>query len=519
MWFTKRAATIKLNLASNFVGRACVGIISMVSVPIYIHLLGIEAYGLVGVGVTLTALAQVLDLGLSTTISREMARLSSALSDLSGGNRETVDREAVDQEARDLVRTLESIYWLIGLLAALGIMALAPLIAHRWVHAQGMSSRTVQLAIMLLGGIFAFQWPDSLYAGGLMGLQRQVAINAIRVTTAITLTTGSLLILKFVSHSILAFFTWQIIIYAAQTLTLMVLVWRSLPASPRQANFDRGLLAKNVRFTAGVSGVMLTSIVLMQLDNVLLMKQLPLKLFGYYALATALASNLLFPVPPIVSAVFPRMAQLATGGKTIELAALYHKSCQLLSLIIIPTGVIVAAFSRQLLSVYLRDAETVQHVTVLLSLLVIGSAFNSLVTLPFFLQLAYGYTRLSLYKNIVAVLLFVPALSWMLIHYRAVGAAWMWVLINAGYLVFEIPLMHRRLLRGEMRQWYLVDIGLPLIITVGIVGVAHWLLRDATLPISLAGIALTALFAFGTTGLTLQILQRSPRRVRFGYTD
>jgi O-antigen/teichoic acid export membrane protein len=497
MWFTKRAAGIKINLASNFVGRVCVGIISMISVPIYIHLLGMEAYGLVGVGVTLTALAQVLDLGLSTTMSREMARLSS----LSGA----------EQEARDLVRTLESIYWLIGITAALAIIMLAPFIAHRWVHAQGLSPHTVQWAIILLGGIFAFQWPDSFYAGGLMGLQRQVAINCIRVATAIGLMAGSLLILKLVSNSILAFFTWQIIGYGAQTITLMILVWRFLPPSPRPAKFDTGLLAKNMRFTAGVSGVMLMSVVLTQLDKVLLVNQLPLKLFGYYALATALASNLLFPVPPIVTAVFPRMAQLAAAKNTKELTLLYHKSCQLLSLVIIPTWIIVAVFSRQILLLYLHNAETAQHVYMLLSLLLTGSALNALVTLPFFLQLAYGYTRLSLYKSTLSVIIFVPALSWMLHRYQAEGAAWMWILLNGSYVIFEIPLMHRRLLRGETRQWYLRDVGLPLAITVCIVGVASLIIRDTPLPAAIVGIGLTSVMTFSATGLALQFLRRRNR--------
>ena len=44
--------------------------------PFYIKLLGIEAYGLVGFYVTLLAALQVLDLGISPTINREMARHS-----------------------------------------------------------------------------------------------------------------------------------------------------------------------------------------------------------------------------------------------------------------------------------------------------------------------------------------------------------------------------------------------------------------------------------------------------------
>jgi O-antigen/teichoic acid export membrane protein len=74
-------------------------------VPLYIKFLGIEAYGLIGFFAMLQASFQILDLGLSQTMNREMARYS-ALRDKAG-------------EARDLVRTLEVVYWAIGLVKLL----------------------------------------------------------------------------------------------------------------------------------------------------------------------------------------------------------------------------------------------------------------------------------------------------------------------------------------------------------------------------------------------------------------
>jgi O-antigen/teichoic acid export membrane protein len=213
------------------------------------------------------------------------------------------------------------------------------------------------------------------------------------------------------------------------------------------------------------------------------------------------------------------MAQLATRDDRAALATLYHKSCQLLSLIVIPIWIIVALFSRQLLMLYLRNAETVNHVYLLLSLLVTGTALNALMTLPFGLQLAYGYTKLSLYKNLVAVILFVPALRWMILHYGSAGAAWMWIAINGAYVVTEIPLMHRRLLPGEMRRWYLLDVGLPLLITVGVVTIARWIIRDTLpLPAATVGIALAALFAFGAAALTMHWVRRRYAPVPLGYS-
>ena len=39
----------------------------------------------------------------------------------------------------------------------------------------------------------------------------------------------------------------------------------------------------------------------------------------------------------------------------------------------------------------------------------------------------------------------------------------MWILLNSGCFLITVQLMHRRLLRGEQKKWYLVDVGLPFI--------------------------------------------------------
>ncbi|MBF0232136.1 MAG: hypothetical protein HQK65_03755 [Desulfamplus sp.] len=170
----------------------------IIFVPIYIHFMGIEAYGLIGIFTTLLALFGLLDMGLSTTLNREMARLS-------------VDKNNA-KEMRDIVRTLEIPYWAVGLLISLIVIVLSPIIAHHWVNAQSLSPKTVQNAIMLMGLAVAFQWPSGFYSGGLMGLQRQVLLNSINAVMGTFRGLGAVLILRFISPTAEAFFSWQIVL-------------------------------------------------------------------------------------------------------------------------------------------------------------------------------------------------------------------------------------------------------------------------------------------------------------------
>src|SRR5437773_11955991 len=91
---------LAVNILANLAGQGWSIIISLFVIPLYIKLLGIEAYGLIGFYVMLQALSQALDLGLSPTINREIARYSG--------------RTEKPGAVRDLLRTPELGEWAIG---------------------------------------------------------------------------------------------------------------------------------------------------------------------------------------------------------------------------------------------------------------------------------------------------------------------------------------------------------------------------------------------------------------------
>jgi hypothetical protein len=147
---------IKQNIFANFAGNGWTALMSLAFVPLYIKFMGIESYGLVGIFVTLLALFGLLDMGLSTTLNRELARLS-ALPDKA-------------QDMRNLVRTLELPYWDMAFVIGIAVIGLSKPIAFYWVNVDELSPATVQQALMIMGVVVAFRWPTILYSGGLMGL-------------------------------------------------------------------------------------------------------------------------------------------------------------------------------------------------------------------------------------------------------------------------------------------------------------------------------------------------------------
>src|SRR4051794_20868455 len=116
------------NIAATFVGTTWVGVLNLLIAPFVIARLGADAYGLVGIMFMLQGVAMPVGSGLGTVVNREIARMHA------GGER---------QRERQLLHTIELIYWAIATGAALLLILAAPLLARSWVRANLLEATVV----------------------------------------------------------------------------------------------------------------------------------------------------------------------------------------------------------------------------------------------------------------------------------------------------------------------------------------------------------------------------------------
>jgi O-antigen/teichoic acid export membrane protein len=203
---------------------------------------------------------------------------------------------------------------------------------------------------------------------------------------------------------------------------------------------------------------------------------LTLEMFGYYTLAWVVAISLYRVIGPVFSALYPRFTQLVSLDDQAGLKQLYHKSCQLMSVLILPVTVVVAMFSYEIILIWTQNPLTAEKSHLLVSILICGMALSGLMNIPFGLQLAHGWTGLRLYGNLISVILLVPLIIYMTTHYGALGGASVWMILNGGYLLISIYFMHRRLLPHEKWRWYWQDVSLPLVASLIIAGLGRLLI-------------------------------------------
>jgi O-antigen/teichoic acid export membrane protein len=480
------------NIIANYVGRGWGSLLSLLLIPLYIQFLGMEAYGLVGTFAVITNILGILDLGIGATLNRELARLS------------TVPGSA--REQRDLVRTLETLYWGVAVVAGAVVVGLAPALTAHWIHeAQDLPRSTVVTALRLMGLALALQFPSALYQGGLMGLQRQVLVNGILVAAGTLRGVGAALVLWLVSPTIEAFFAWQVLASLVATGSSLAALWRSVPRWTEAARFRVGLFRGIWKYAASMSANSMIGVVLTQLDKAILIPMLTLKAYGYYSLASQVASSIWSIIVPFNAAVFPRLVQLHESRSDAALRALFHRASQLLSAILVPVCAVLIVFSGEIFLLWTRNPQVAGNCHLIVSLLVLGTMLNGMVSVPGYAAAAFGWPQLITYTNLIQAVVIVPLLVTLVLWLQGVGAAIAWVALNSTYVVFMVPWFFRRHLREERGEWYLRDQVIPAAVAFSVC-FGSWVVTPASLgPAGRLGqLAATGLIAALATAFSLR---------------
>lgn len=440
---------IRRNLVANLVGSAWTGVVTLAFIPVYLRYIGAEGYGLVGFFVTIGTLLAIFDGGFGAAAARELARTSHLPENGYGS-------------IRNLIRTLEWTFWVIACALGSLIALLAPAIASHWLNLRAIDHNEAVTALRLMGLALILQWPIAYYSGCLIGLQRQVGLNLINSVMITAKFGGAALVLVMVSPTVIAFFIWQAAITLVHVGTLQIYLWQKMPGSSRP-QLEPGSVRTVGRFALGVGGINVLALILTQLDKVILSNILPLDQFGYYTLASTLATVVSRVVGPIFNATYPRFTQLVAKGDAKQLAEFFHNACQLMALAVVPLALLIVVFGREIVLLWTGDSALAEHLQWVVALLALGTLFNGLVTIPYALQLASGWTRLAFWQNVIAVILLAPATIFLARRYSIIGAASVWAALNLGYVLFSMPAMFSGLLHDEKRRWYLHSMIFPIV--------------------------------------------------------
>jgi O-antigen/teichoic acid export membrane protein len=272
-----------------------------------------------------------------------------------------------------------------------------------------------------------------------------------------------------------------------------------LPKSENVARFSLIALHKIWKFAAGMIGITFLTLLLTQVDKILLSNLLSLEDFGYYVLASLIAGGLYVMVTPISVAFYPRFIELLARKNERALNEFYHLGAQLVTVLAGSATVVLILFADRILLLWTTDSVLTEQVAPIIRVLALGTFINLIMWIPYQMQFAHGWTSLSMRINMIAVAFIVPAIFWTVPIYGAMGAAWIWVVLNTGYCLIGVHFMYRRILISEKWIWYRSDILVPLTFAIATGLLSHWIFSKQLERIyelfMLVGVSLTVVTA------------------------
>lgn len=476
------------NLIGGFTASAVSLGIGLLAVPVYLRLLGPEGYALIGLYITLQALLQGLDGGLTHTATREVAAHGS---DLATGF---------------LLRALVWIAWGFAALLAGSLWLAAPWLATGWLNVDVQRTREVAMALALMGPALGLRWPAGLYQSILLGADRQLRVSQIQMAASLLAHGGAVAILWWGAPEISLYFGWQILVVSLQVLALNR---AAAPYRPATGESLLGLprfssLRRVQRFSAGMVALGIVGLLLTSMDKLLLSKLLPLADLGHYMLASTVAGLTYMLATPVFQWSYPYFSRLI-GQSTSEQAMHYRRVSHLLACMMAPVLVFLVAGARPLLMLWTRDGAAVDAAAPVLAWLAVGCVFHGATYPAYALILAHGASGWAVQLNLVLVMISAPLMVGLILWAGPVGGGIALAVLHCLSLLVGCWATHRLLLPGVSRDWLARDVGPVLVLALAMA----WLGR------SVVGDSLTGLLvAAGQALIVLGVLAIASRRLR-----
>lgn len=434
--------SLRLNILASYISQIYLIVISIAILPIYIKYMGAEAYGLVGFFAMLQGLFNLLDFGLTPTISRQTAQYNAGV--------ETA------LSFRRLFRALSLIFTIIAIIGGGSLYFLDNYIATHWLKLDDLNISDVLFCLQVMAICVALRWMTGLYRGVISGFERIVWLSVVNSLIATLRFPGVLLYMYYFGFTIRSFFMFQL---AIALIELGLLAFKGHWLLPKTTARDTiGWSIKPVKPLLGFAlTIAVTSsiwVLFTQLDKFVLSGILPLADYGYFTLAVLVAGGILQLSAPISSPIMPRMARLEGEGQHEQMRQVYLNATQFISVIVVTAGIVLAGLARPVLYAWTGDSNLAAQAAPVMQLYALGNALLALTAFPYYLQYAKGNLKYHLIGNIISVIILVPSVIWAAKHYGAIGAGWVWLLMQLSYLVFWVSYVHIKIEPAINLEWF-----------------------------------------------------------------
>ncbi|MEG1414914.1 MAG: hypothetical protein RSC35_07115 [Mucinivorans sp.] len=437
---------ISKNIIANVAGRIWAFLSIFLFVPIYIKLMGVEAYGVITFYTVLLTFLAFADAGFSATLNREFARES-----------------PFDNYKKNLLVTFEKIYIALALIVIIGTWIFAEQIARSFMDAKDISLEQLTYYVRLMGISIGLYFFSTLYQGGLMGLQQQVKANVLSISYNAT-KAGLVIVPLFFCPTLELYFYWQIgvtLMYLVVNRFFVAKVLGGLKIAKTHFEYVKPIW----RYTVGMMALAIVYAANTQIDKLTVGSLLPLSDFGYYFMASSVSQVSLLLATPIGMAIFPELSRLVSVSDKDRISELFKRFSYIIATIVSIVVFVLFAYCYDYIAIWQHDAQIAAYITPATRVLLIGFLFMGLQLMPYYLALANGYTRINVVLGLCSIGFIIPSMDYFVTHYGFIGASYPWLMINSVIALILAAVVIRKFLRGWFVNWLFTNTLLPIMAT------------------------------------------------------
>lgn len=373
------------NAVSSFVGLAWLSLLSMLTIPIYIRLLGVSEWGLVAACASLQILSNFIDAGFSQIVPRWAAQ------------------EALHPaRLREYVNLFRRMYFGLALAMFALLQASAGYLAHQWFQVPGDRADALELAIRIVSFQFLFQFVNNLHIGLWNGLQNQVLANVRACGFGTLKHAATVLALLMGPKQAWVYALSFACVACLEVCVNSISVQRMLGREPAGGSGEKVAMGPLLKEVSVLSGAILVGLLVSQLDRIVLSRTVDLASFGIYTVVATLALAFLQLQAPVTRAYFPVIVRdIQNHGRVSDV----HIKRLLVGTLLVSTlpALLACALAPQILEIWLHDPLIVNIGSWPLRLLLLAVALNSLYGCIYQVILARGKSHKVLLVNLVSL--------------------------------------------------------------------------------------------------------------------
>ena len=412
---------LRRNVIANYIGSVTSMFGALISLPFYLFFLGPSQYGLIGFILLIQASLNLLDFGLGQVIIREISLY--------------VKFPDGSQKLSRLIFNIERFYWGLGLILAIIVSAMSTFISTHWLNLGLLPIELGKFSIIGAGLIFFFQFPGIFYRSFLIATESQIELNNILFVSNIFRHIGGVF-LVYLYPSIITYLFWQAFVGLCETLVRKAKTWSYLKSPNRQELWEFKYLIHFFKLTSGLSFTLWIGTIFLQLDKVIISKMAPVDEFAYYNIASAISIGVLQLIQPLIFAVQPKAVSLKDNP--VLLRQLFIKLALSITLVISIIMLVYYLVGESLIGLWLRHAEATKYVYEYCSLLLIGSAFNALLSVGYLNWIIRKKIKNLLILNLSSLACTIIFLPKIINTYGLKSAPLVWVIINLVSFSFSL---------------------------------------------------------------------------------